>query len=652
MHYVKQFEINGVATKQVACIELHGKPNAATEGYVGVLGIDVDSPLHDVYKCVAVNGSIYTWDLLSSGLSIMSASISGGGATSAQFPYDNLRTPISYVVKIGDLVLDKDGYLYQIDALNTTYCSASYCKTRIVAYGMSAYDLAVEQGYEGSLEQWLADQKGDKGDKGDQGSPGLTPYIGNNGNWWIGGTDTGSPVLRTVTGSYTGDSTSGTTVSKKLTFDFKPTLVIVKQDALNQYNQNNSGTQMSPLILIRPSTKANVGNTSVTWGDNYVSWSGYSANSQYNYSGCSYTYVAFGEDKGDAADVDVLNSWEKVQKAVRAGNAPALYPVGTQFLVNHKVYKLLVFTVVAHNHFKSASDASAPTMTLLCQSQFLSMSFAHQEAMYYADTALSAGTYNFKLSSKLGSWAAGNYYFTLTQALPKGGQLVIDGGSSTALTGLTISSYSSNTSTEAMETVAIKSGTSGTNLGTLGSTSTLNHPRRITQGSNNYKESDIRIFLNSTAPSNIWTPQTKFDRPPTWANSLTGFAAGFEDDFLSCVGEVIVPCTANDTYESPDSTTTKGSDYTVNDKFYLLSEKEIFGTPVTGANDQSTLLEYYVGASNVDRIEYWEMQASYWWTRTPLAGYPGSAVMVQPDGSSVSSSAMNPRMCIPAFTIV
>ena len=33
--------------------------------------------------------------------------------------------------------------------------------------------------------------KGDKGDKGDPGEDGDTPYIGDNGNWWIGTTDTG-----------------------------------------------------------------------------------------------------------------------------------------------------------------------------------------------------------------------------------------------------------------------------------------------------------------------------------------------------------------------------------------------------------------------------------------------------------------------------
>lgn len=62
MRYVKHFDINGVNARQVACIELHGAPNAATEGAVGVLGIDVDSPAHKMYKCVAVKGSVYTWE--------------------------------------------------------------------------------------------------------------------------------------------------------------------------------------------------------------------------------------------------------------------------------------------------------------------------------------------------------------------------------------------------------------------------------------------------------------------------------------------------------------------------------------------------------------------------------------------------------------
>lgn len=66
-HFVKKFDINGVKTKQVACIELHGRPNAATKGAVGVLGMDVDSPTHEIYKCVGVMGGIYVWEVFSGG---------------------------------------------------------------------------------------------------------------------------------------------------------------------------------------------------------------------------------------------------------------------------------------------------------------------------------------------------------------------------------------------------------------------------------------------------------------------------------------------------------------------------------------------------------------------------------------------------------
>ena len=67
MHYVKSLITNGVESKQIACIELYGAPNAATEGAVGVLGMDVTSPTREIYKCTAVNGSIYTWELLATG---------------------------------------------------------------------------------------------------------------------------------------------------------------------------------------------------------------------------------------------------------------------------------------------------------------------------------------------------------------------------------------------------------------------------------------------------------------------------------------------------------------------------------------------------------------------------------------------------------
>lgn len=47
------------------------------------------------------------------------------------------------------------------------------------ADGKSAFDIAVEHGFSGTEEEWLESLKG------------KTPYIGENGHWWIDGEDTG-----------------------------------------------------------------------------------------------------------------------------------------------------------------------------------------------------------------------------------------------------------------------------------------------------------------------------------------------------------------------------------------------------------------------------------------------------------------------------
>lgn len=48
--------------------------------------------------------------------------------------------------------------------------------------GKSAFDIAVDNGFEGDEAAWLESLRG---------AQGYTPYIGDNGNWWINNTDTG-----------------------------------------------------------------------------------------------------------------------------------------------------------------------------------------------------------------------------------------------------------------------------------------------------------------------------------------------------------------------------------------------------------------------------------------------------------------------------
>ena len=52
------------------------------------------------------------------------------------------------------------------------------------ANGLSAYEIAVQNGFEGSETEWLASLAG-------KDAPSSVPTIGGNGNWWINGEDTG-----------------------------------------------------------------------------------------------------------------------------------------------------------------------------------------------------------------------------------------------------------------------------------------------------------------------------------------------------------------------------------------------------------------------------------------------------------------------------
>ena len=51
--------------------------------------------------------------------------------------------------------------------------------------GLSAYELAVQNGFVGTLDEWLDSLKGADGKDAE------TPHIGQNGNWWLGDRDLG-----------------------------------------------------------------------------------------------------------------------------------------------------------------------------------------------------------------------------------------------------------------------------------------------------------------------------------------------------------------------------------------------------------------------------------------------------------------------------
>ena len=250
-------------------------------------------------------------------------------------------------------------------------------------------------------------------------------------------------------------------------------------------------------------------------------------------------------------------------------------------------------------------DSVAKVVTL-CTHDVLpdNIQFELPQALMYCEDGLTAGSYTFK-------WNNTQCYFTLTQAIPVGGQL--------CATNSAFQTYESTTATTQIEsgTVSTETIDGATNLGQTG-TGNLNYHARVRYGTNNFGESGILQWLNSDSPANTPMPRlTKFSRP--YVPTKAGFKADLDAEFLACIQDTTWKCSANNVYECPVSLggiVQKGKPYTVTAKFALASEIEVFGE-YGGVQDGGTVWDLYVGAEATDRIKYYNNAARSWWLRSP-----------------------------------
>lgn len=336
-----------------------------------------------------------------------------------------------------------------------------------------------------------------------------------------------------------------------------------------------------------------------------------------------------------------VNTWEDIKNAVRLGLGAKLFPVGYEFTTEDATTGAVITWVVRdHDKHAAANGKLTHSMTLEAKyvysnsaGTYLTLVFDAYEALYYAAEEIPAGTYNFTWNYATGSMVNGTYQFTLTKAVPAGGQIVLGtNSSSTAITGCKIATYATVAATAAIESgIVVTEGSEGTSLGTIAATSAtsenLNCAQRIMWGSNNYAQSAARQWLNSdAAEGSVWTPTNKFDRRPSWATNYSGFMSGLPADFLAAVQPAAIPCRTNSVFEvnSLDGTEyTVNTVYTLNDMFFMLSRPEIYGSWDSSSIKDGELLEYYEGFTNIERIKYDAAgSARYCWLRSP---YPGGA---------------------------
>ena len=344
-----------------------------------------------------------------------------------------------------------------------------------------------------------------------------------------------------------------------------------------------------------------------------------------------------------------VTSWRDAQQVTRLGLAGRMFGCGGALVCGHSKYGTLTWDIIGNDQDVPSDPALSHALPLQLRYLPEMIQFDGAEALYSADEALPAGTYNFTLQSGWDvDWGGGKtYQFTLSQPLPAGGQIVWPWGYHQQALEVQVITYASWTSTTPIETVPVTEGNGGTALESIGG---CNSTQRIRYGNGAYILSAERQWINSAEKAgNVWHPQHKYDRPPNWADTLDGFLCGIDPDFLEVIGTV--------------KKTTKLANYdgggiiTTDERFFLLSRSEVFGDDdgIEGAPYPffSARASAATNGPMAARIKYKDGVARDWHLRTPGVATGYSTMYVLPDGSiDNAKTVINPIAVAPACCIV
>ena len=323
-------------------------------------------------------------------------------------------------------------------------------------------------------------------------------------------------------------------------------------------------------------------------------------------------------------------TWANVQKLVRSGLAPQVFSVGDQLICNHTKFGELVWDIIDFDHDVPTDTSRTHSLSLQLHNPVESIMFDAAEAFYYAENGLAAGTYYTTLPAGYEEANGGgkSYYFTLPSAVPAGGQLRFGWSINKNAAEAKIVPYADRYTRQ--ETyISVTEGTEGTEL------AFSNYVRPARFGSNRWKESSVRQWLNSAAAANSWwEPQSSFDRP-TPDVGKPGFLNGLDADFLAVIGTV--------TKRTVKNNEIGGGYEDLTEKIFLPSRSEVFGgntlDNITYTEEGAPYSYYDTGRSalakpsvgaDTNRIHYKASgTATGFWLRsgTPHNSMAGNAVL-------------------------
>ena len=331
-------------------------------------------------------------------------------------------------------------------------------------------------------------------------------------------------------------------------------------------------------------------------------------------------------------------TWAEIKQNVKMGYGEILYPAGTDFSVDCPAgapYDSIVWTVVGHR-----VENDEHIMTMLMKHVIYGLQFDAPQAIIVPDETMAAGTYHFKLLNGYDTAYDGgkSVQFTLANDLAAGCQIVMNWPYNQTWIGKNITVYG-GFGTTVIETCVMSEGTGGTDLGDAdGTVSILNHTQRARYGSNNYKESALREWLNSGDAAGLWqTQQTRFQRPCSYAANRAGFATYLDPEFAAVIREGTHLNRTNEVFDLNG----KKQAYSTTEKFFLPSQEEIGFSPESGIVC-GAVFDFYGGAAQSDKIKYditAQTTARTWWLRTPLPSYAYIERRVLSSGALSSDTA-------------
>ena len=357
------------------------------------------------------------------------------------------------------------------------------------------------------------------------------------------------------------------------------------------------------------------------------------------------------------------------------------YPIKGQF-TTMRGSESLTWDVLDYDKHELVDTDTTKTMCVGMHNIFIygTMPFCASQLMYWSENGLPAGTYKLTLDHAQyggGTVYDGTYMFTLTKAIPADGGFrhtkPVGGWQSSYakadILGNYITTYGARPQRSAIESRVTFSEYDGTtectDLGTFTARSRTyyteddtvnggkrNFTERQAYGSNRWRDSVYRQWLNSTAPagttgngvSNWWTPQSVFDRAPGGANSA-GFLYGLDPSFVAAMGKVKVITALCDCDKADGAT----QDITY-DKVWLQSMTEVFGN-ANNSISEGVRLAYWNGSTDADRIKYHNGTARYWWLRSPNPADASYVRYVTSSGALISHGASNADGVVPACCI-